>query len=63
MVSPRPDRCLTWAPLTVTLQVTSRPTLTMATLAEFLAGAYRLTCLLQGSATLNSVCMMPPVST
>lgn len=46
-----------------TLQVTSRPTLTIATLADPRAGDERVTCLDQGSMTLNSVCMTPPLST
>ena len=39
MVRPRRLRCRIWAPFTETVQVTSRPTLTTATLAEFRAGA------------------------
>ena len=45
MVRPDPVRCWTTAPLTVTVQVTSRPTLMTVTLADpRRAGATRLPC-------------------
>lgn len=62
MVKPWPVRCLTCTPATVTEQVISWPMLTTVTLAGCLAEVDRLTCLVQGNATLNSVWIMSPAS-
>ena len=56
-------RWLTWTPSTVTEQVTLWPKFTIVTVAGCTADFGRLTSLLHGSATLNSVWTTSPVST
>ena len=50
-------------PSTVTEHVTSWPIFTMVTLGVRLPDEGRLTSLLHGNATLNSVCIIPSLST
>jgi hypothetical protein len=62
-VRPTPLRVVTSTPSTVTVHVTSCPIFTMVTFGVLLPVSGRLTSFVHGNPTLNSVCIIPSLST